>query len=85
MWHHRFRIRFAGSFPIDMLRYDGCYPETEQDSAVIEQSMKPIGDSAGLVHLVAIKDHRDWKPTADRWISFMARVENQDTSRRTGR
>lgn len=30
---HHFTVEGSGPFPIDMLRYDHCWPETEQSSS----------------------------------------------------
>ncbi len=33
--YEEFIVRGFGEFPIDMLRYDKCWPKTEEDSAKI--------------------------------------------------
>jgi hypothetical protein len=48
-----------------MLRYDGLYPETEQDSI--------LADSPGEdreINLTGWQNHRHWSPTEGRWKSF---------------
>jgi hypothetical protein len=64
-----FTVEGAGSFPLDMFRYDACYPATEQDSAV-------AADIEGGPRRVVVK-HRVLKdevltnyPTENRWKSF---------------
>lgn len=31
----RLRVRGSGGFPFDMLRYDNCFPDKEEDSAAV--------------------------------------------------
>ena len=58
-------------FPVDMLRYDACYPATEADSGRIERLGEPgntdrvrvtVAKSAGTAHAFL------WTPA--RWESF---------------
>jgi hypothetical protein len=64
----RFTFRFAvvgsGQFPIDMLRRDGCFPETESDSSVLQDRDRRT------VVLIAHHQYKTWVPTFDRWRSF---------------
>ena len=56
----RVQARGDGEFPIDMLRYDACYPELEMDSAAI---------TASGPRVVSLLSHaRQLSP--DRWQSF---------------
>lgn len=55
-----FTVEGAGQFPIDMLRYDACWPSTQQDVAAIER----IG-TRRRIQLRGIT-----APTAARWKSF---------------
>jgi hypothetical protein len=68
-------------FPVDMLRYDGLHPRSEEDSGKIVQSMGRFGvppmDEVGNIHLV--KDtYKNWTPTIDRWKSFVWRVVSHE-------
>jgi hypothetical protein len=36
-------VEGAGEFPIDMLRYDACWPASERDSAILLDSMNGSG------------------------------------------
>lgn len=61
------------SFPIDMLRYDGCYPATESDSNKIIWSITDDGSlsvNALEIKLVRAGAEKNWWPTGDRWQSF---------------
>ena len=60
-------------FPVDMLRYDYCYPASENDSAQIafsfdlrKSKVKPSELEVTLCRYA----HRDWSPTDGRWESF---------------
>lgn len=66
LYYHRFVVEGVGYFPLDMLRYDGCWPGTSEDVdaiSYIEDGMKR------RVQLTTI-GHKDWKPTLGRWQSF---------------
>lgn len=66
---YTFRVGGRLPFPIDMLRYDRCTPNTEQDSHVIERSFDP---ESGMLEVEVQSDSRaaSWTPTAARWKSF---------------
>lgn len=75
---HEATVTFNGRFPIDMLRYDRCYPKTETDSHVIQDSLSGehnIKDQ--IVHIVKL----DWRKnplecfTFGRWQSFCCQIE----------
>jgi hypothetical protein len=67
---YRFTVVGGTSFPIDMLRYDDCWPASERDAGLIERMIrhehKGIEEVAlrGLCH-----------PTEARWESFMWQVK----------
>lgn len=52
-------------FPVDMLRYDLCYPKRTSDSHEIERSFRPRERRERRVTLVSSK-----APTEPRWGSF---------------
>lgn len=60
---HRFKVVGCGQFPIDMLRYDGCWPSTQQDASAIERSFRK--GEAAIIELEGI-----YPETSDRWASF---------------
>jgi len=61
------------SFPLDMLRYDGCHPERSEDCNLIEDR---VGnrlheqDSTTKIRLVRFVELKSNQPTVDRWKSF---------------
>jgi hypothetical protein len=57
-----FDVSGCGHFPIDMLRYDECWPATEQDSTQL----------ANYHHtrIVTLKTIYSAAPTDGRWASF---------------
>jgi hypothetical protein len=56
-----FDVMGTGPFPVDMLRYDECFPSGPDDAAAI------IGEKRRKVRLVT---QRYTGPTAGRWDSF---------------
>lgn len=85
IWRIRFQVYGgAAPFPIDMLRYDGCYPATEADSAAITRSFFPIDmlgrdDQRGRhITLEKHSTRRRWEPTYGRWNSFLWHVDEND-------
>lgn len=58
-----FIVKGCGEFPLDMLRYDQCWPCSQTD--VIEMTARGVRH----VRLDTIAT-----PTPDRWISFNWRV-----------
>jgi len=74
---HVITVRSAGlgklvfPFPIDMLRYDSCYPRTERDSGKIALARhgNRRDDDPGDIQLIAVET-KAWRPTNGRWKSF---------------
>lgn len=67
MFYTIFKVRGAGHFPVDMLRYDGCHPHHESDSHLVED------DTGGLRTVTLCKYHklkRFPRITDRRWASF---------------
>lgn len=75
LYLHTISVEGGGEFPIDMMRYDRCWPATEADSGY---SYSPIrGGQAGL-RTVRVQAHSGTKvsPFTDlRWASFGWRVQ----------
>ncbi len=57
----QFAVQGAGEFPLDMLRYDECYPVSPADVNAI------AGEKRRTVLLYTYAKHM---PTIDRWDSF---------------
>lgn len=69
---YRFQVRGSGAFPVDMLRYDRCAPETSHDVDGIcaYHALEPY-----TVTLIGfVPSGVCPQPTADRWSSFGWRV-----------
>lgn len=68
MWfEHKFEVVGQTAFPIDMLRYDSCFPETVQDSKMIKESLESPNSGMRTVGLVCLTGKTDWRPATDRW------------------
>ena len=61
-----FGVEGRGSFPIDMLRYDSCFPAHESDSGEIEASLRPR--EGNVSRAIFLRGPRE--PTVARWASF---------------
>ena len=68
MAHYKFTVEALHSigFPIDMLRYDGCFPDTSEDSVLISYQHPKKGASVTLRKVGTVH----WTPTTERWRSF---------------
>lgn len=75
---HEATIHFHGSFPLDMLRFDSCWPKQETDAAIIESSFRRGADNMS-VRVLCRKEHKSpelaW--TDGRWESFGAKVSKK--------
>ena len=69
----RFNVTGNFEFPIDMLRYDACYPHQQVDVSAIDQVKRY--HKMVTVTLEHTDVDKNWKPTTDRWASFGWRVE----------
>jgi hypothetical protein len=70
---HTFRVQATlGSFPIDMLRYDSCFPATETDSGKIDGTLGFGSSAYGPEPVIALSrvGPASWEPCVERWESF---------------
>lgn len=86
MWIHEATIEVYGGypFPLDMLRYDGCYPARQEDVSAIagsfdyrlrRQQIETPASSAPLrVQVRRIDDLKARTFTVGRWESFGCKV-----------
>lgn len=77
-------VRGAGAFPVDMLRYDGCYPLTEDDAYAIQRSIAGASHrKPWTVRVVRrrnnVREARSW--TLARWRSFSVEVHVEGSAR----
>jgi len=73
MYITRFTVEGSGPFPLDMLRYDQCYPATQQAVDQILVSMdetRIIGERRQIELFVAHPIRQHHKLTPERWESF---------------
>ena len=64
---YEYSVAGYGAFPLDMLRYDACYPATSEDAVEIGGSMY----SRASQRLRTVRVRSVVKPaTAERWQSF---------------
>ena len=76
IWRKIVKVKGNSLFPMDMLRYDRCYPLKGEDA----QAMG-LRDSERTVTLVFVGLHSNEQPTVDRWKSFgwtVTSVEDMD-------
>lgn len=67
-FRHIFTVQGNTRFPVDMLRYDGCFPATSEDASALNAS---IDDDPQVRSVTLYKVwERDWQPTRGRWQSF---------------
>jgi len=74
-----FKVQGSGEFPIDMLRYDACYPADESDARTM---LEGFGSGMHTVYLrkrYAKKNEQQLTP--DRWRSFGWRLITQRDDR----
>ena len=83
MYRQEFEVSGGFSFPVDMLRYDCCFPADETQSAIINRSFE--GErGAPLTVRLARYTRNDFAPiTPERWQSFGWKVTKQPWVERT--
>ena len=68
-----------GQFPVDMLRYDSCYPASETDSGIIASTFTNYGTWRVHVRMRPLEKKKDKKYwTVGRWESFGVKIEPTD-------
>jgi hypothetical protein len=74
-YYQRFTVKTSTTFPLDMLRYDTCFPDTEQDAGKIYYNL--VDHRYPLEVKIArwIWQKAD-RPTIARWESFGCKVSN---------
>lgn len=76
----RFTVKGTGYFPLDMLRYDQCYPADSNDAATIGYTYVNSKQESRDVRLKHTHDHKFWQPTNGRWSSFGWAVTESETT-----
>ena len=77
MWIREFEVRGSSNFPTDMLRYDSCYPASQESVSEMAYSTfrRSEPNTTFVVRLKHRDDTKNWKPTEGRWHSFGWRVD----------
>lgn len=77
MYITQFTVRGGSHFPVDMLRYDACYPATSDDAVEMAKTPRYMAPSdleefkkPRLVRLCSRQPNARWTPTEARWLSF---------------
>jgi hypothetical protein len=63
---YNYYVTGKGDFPLDMLRYDACWPATTTDTLKMEFGTH--ADGFRRTRSVQVCSYRE--PTIDRWLSF---------------
>lgn len=72
-----FRVRGSYPFPLDMLRYDSCFPADERDSNLLRTACTDYG--VMTVIEITLATHRpDVSPSNDRWKSYGWEVTQEE-------
>lgn len=64
-----FSVKGFGFFPLDMLRYDSCFPDTQEDVEKIDNSNMEVSGRSRTVKLRRNIPRRI-QPSIARWNSF---------------
>jgi hypothetical protein len=70
MFVHKITVTGDFHFPIDMLRYDQCFPDSESDSGRIHRTLQLGGSNEKEVITLVHYGQKSWFPTRARWESF---------------
>jgi hypothetical protein len=73
-----FSVTGHGTFPLDMLRYDGCFPLTEADSETLAKACK-ARPGAWIITLCRYTELLNENPTEARWNSFDVEIYSVKT------
>lgn len=88
MWETHFTVRGGGEFPLDMLRYDGCFPKDSDairaislihHDSVVDRATKAPRD-VELIRYHAYKNDANLTPR--RWESFCWQITTTETPRK---
>ena len=74
MYKTRFRVTGQLPFPVDMLRYDNCFPGSQEAASYIATKTFPESRedrrSCPIIELCTCHSNKNWAPTKARWESF---------------
>ena len=76
-YYQTFTIEGSFPFPLDMLRYDSCFPATQKDVSGISQSIERTNTEPVVkVRLGRLITNKGERPTEARWRSFGWKVSD---------
>src|SRR5258706_11113510 len=76
-----FTVSGGGEFPFDMLRYDGCYPASEQEARKLGCYCQGLREARVIDQprfSVELRTCHRFAPTTARWESFLWKVTHID-------
>jgi len=73
-YYQTFVVETNFNFPIDMLRYDCCFPDTEKDSGLIDRSLTSPGMNRIKVKISRFVNTKNQVPSIERWFSFGCQI-----------
>ena len=79
-YRHLFSVSWIGRFPMDMLRYDSCYPVSTDSIHNIEASLEEHAEgkrSSRRAQMASVRTDKRWTPTVGRWTSFGCGVRTE--------
>lgn len=78
-----FYVDGNGRFPLDMLRYDSCFPRDGDAVGEIDRRLDPRHDRSEShpIKLAHYGSSALWQPTVGRWLSFGWGVDRIHTSK----
>ena len=84
MAYHTVRAMVCGRghFPLDMLRYESCCPDSETDSYLIESTFQRYGEWKIMVRKLVDGKKKNWRDYwfSGRWSSFSCYLEHGDAT-----
>lgn len=72
-----FRVVGRGFFPVDMLRYDQCWPTGQDDAANMIVDSVSLNAELRTIELSKWCRNQQAEPTTDRWASFGWQVQGK--------
>ena len=74
VYRQTFEVEGKFHFPVDMLRYDSCFPASGEESGRLERALE-VSKDGWRVRLARYTFTKTSPPTFDRWASFLASVD----------
>ena len=78
-YKHTADVFCSFEFPLDMLRYDRCYPYDPADAARIGATLQREHDRDLPIKVATIREGKQEPWTKERWRSFSCVIKHRDT------